>query len=49
MLTLKLAWIQYVSILVPVVVIEYLILSFIFKYQIFETSVMSDLPTNKYK
>ncbi len=49
MLTLKLAWIQYLAILVPVVFIEYLILSFIYKYQIFEASVMSDLPTNKYK
>lgn len=49
MLTLKMAWIQYISIFIPVVIIEYLILSFVFKYQIFETSVMSDLPINKYK
>ncbi len=49
MLTLKMAWIQYLSIFIPVVLIEYLILAFVFKYQIFETSVMSELPMNKYK
>lgn len=42
--TLKFAWIQYFSILVPTAVIIYLILLFIFRYQIFESSVINDLP-----
>ena len=42
--TLKFAWIQYLSILIPTAIIIYLILLFIFKYQIFETSVVNDLP-----
>ena len=42
--TLKFAWIQYISILIPCVIVCYLILLFIFRFQIFETSVINDLP-----
>ncbi len=46
--TLKFAWIQYFSVLVPTAIIIYIILLFIFRYQIFESSVINDLP-NKNK
>lgn len=42
--TLKFAWIQYLSIFIPSVFVCYFILLFIFRYQIFETSVINDLP-----
>jgi len=42
--TLKFAWIQYFCILIPTAIIIYLILLFIFRYQIFESSVINDLP-----
>ena len=42
--TLKFAWIQYLSILIPCIIVCYFILLFIFRYQIFETSIINDLP-----
>lgn len=44
MLTLKMAWIQYVAIFIPIAFIIYLISLFMFKYQIFPTAVVNDLP-----
>ena len=44
LLTLKLAWIQYLTIFIPTAVIIYLICLFMFKYQIFPTAVVNDLP-----
>lgn len=41
---LKFAWIQYLAILIPCVIACYFVLLFIFRYQIFETSVVSDIP-----
>jgi hypothetical protein len=43
---MKSAWIQYISILIPCAIICYLILLFIFRYQIFETYVVNDFPKN---
>ena len=42
--TLKFAWIQYLSILIPTAIVCYFVLLFIFRYQIFQTSVINDLP-----
>jgi len=46
--TMKYAWIQYFSILVPTAIIVYIILMFIFRYQIFECSVINELPKKTY-
>jgi hypothetical protein len=47
LLTLKMAWIQYLSIFIPCAVVVYLIILFIFKYQIFDAAVVNNLPNPK--
>jgi hypothetical protein len=47
--SLKSAWIQYISLLIPCGIVCYLILLFIFRYQIFETYVVNDIPKNEGK
>lgn len=49
MLALKMAWIQYLTILIPVAVIAYFILLFLFKNQIFQTALTTNLPPNNKK
>ena len=44
LLQLKNAWIQYLAIFIPVFVVIYIIMRFVFKYQIFETAVSNDIP-----
>ena len=46
--TMKFAWVQYVYILIPVLVVVNLVLGFLFKYRIFDTMMVSDLkPARK--
>lgn len=49
LLTLKLAWIQYLCLLIPTAVVVYLILLFLFKYQVYETAVVNNLPSKKFE
>jgi len=44
LLQLKNAWIQYLSIFIPVSIVIFIIMRFVFKYQIFETAVSNDIP-----
>jgi hypothetical protein len=44
LLQLKNAWVQYLAIFIPVFIVIYLIMRFLFKYQIFDTAVNNDLP-----
>ena len=41
--TIKFAWIQYLSLVIPSLYIFYALCGFIFRHQIIETSVTSDL------
>lgn len=45
--TLKFAWVQYLALLIPSLLIFYGVSGFIFRYQIVETSVTSDLVPKK--
>lgn len=45
--TLKKAWVQYISIFIPIAVVINFILLFIYKYQIFSAAVVDDLPKNR--
>lgn len=41
---LKVAWVQYLSLFLPGSVMVYLILLFIFKFQVYESAVINNLP-----
>jgi hypothetical protein len=41
--TLKFAWIQYLAFLIPSLLIFWVVIGFILRYQLVETSVTSDL------
>jgi hypothetical protein len=45
--TLKFAWIQYLSLLIPSLLIFWMAIGFILRYQLVETSVTSDLTQKK--
>lgn len=45
--TLKFAWLQYVSLLIPSLAIFYLVVGFLLRHQIVATSVTSDLIGRK--
>ena len=45
--TLKFAWIQYLALLIPSLFVYWLVLGFILRYQMVETSVTSDLSVKK--
>ena len=45
--TLKFAWVQYLALLIPCLWVFYIVNGFVFRYQIVETSVSSDLVASK--
>ena len=46
--TLKYAWIQYLSIFLPMLYLYYMFIKFIFKYKIVETTIISELHQKKF-
>jgi hypothetical protein len=45
--TLKFAWIQYLALLIPSLIVYWILIGFILRYQFVETSVTSDLVARK--
>jgi hypothetical protein len=45
--SLKQAWIQYISLLLPGLLVIYLVLLFVFKFQVYDTAILNDLPSTK--
>ena len=45
--SLKQAWIQYISLLLPGLLVIYLILLFVFKYKVYDTAIIDNLPNTK--
>ena len=41
--TIKFAWIQYIMVLIPVLMVFNMILGFLFRYRIFDATLVSDL------
>jgi len=41
--TLKYAWVQYIAIFIPLLYVYWAFIGFMFKYQVLETSITSDI------